>query len=436
MTPKGQGGLPQRFADAMGGLLGPHFPKELVLAVSGGGDSMAMLYLAAPWARVMGIRLFVCTVNHNLRLEASNEAALVAAACAELGLHHQVLDWHWDGQGNLQDAARKGRIDLIDRWRGAVQHVVVAHTLDDQAETFVMRLARGSGVDGLSGMSGKRALPRRNDRVPLHQHPNGPPWPPTRVGRGWVVRPLLGVRRAELRHYLKALHITYADDPSNDDPRFDRIKVRQAWDALAPLGLTPERLAGTAAQMARARDALQDAALVAHRACRAEDDQVSAQIDVVYDRDLFAQQRREIQLRLLTAALRFVAMADYPPRLSALENALDRALGGAATTLHGAYILPHKARLFICAEYEKVKDIRPVDGYWRDFYVGSMDVRALGRDGAAQIRDQTDLPARVLWPAPAVWDGDRVLATPRLGPNPHWYPASGGIGPEHFLTSH
>jgi len=436
VTPEGQGGLPQRFADAMGDLIGPHFPKDLILAVSGGGDSMAMLYLAAPWARVMGIHLYVCTVNHNLRPEAVDEAALVGDACAELGVFHQVLDWHWDGQGNLQDAARQGRLDAIQRWRGAVRHVVMAHTLDDQAETFVMRLARGSGVDGLSGMAPKRLLPARGQFQPLADHPDGPPQSDGADDEAWVLRPLLGVTREELRHFLKTLHIPYADDPSNDDARFDRIKVRQAWDSLEQLGLTRTRLAATAAQLSRAKDVLQDAALTAHRACLAQDEQYSTQFDVVYDRDLFAQERREIQLRLLAAALRFVSGAAYPPRLAALENALDRALGGAATTLHGGYVLPHKGHLFVCAEYEKVKDIRALDGYWRDFYVGGLDVRPLGQAGAAQIREQSALPARVLWPAPAVWEDDRVITTPRLGPNSVWFPDAGPRKLEQFLTAH
>ncbi|WP_147125713.1 tRNA lysidine(34) synthetase TilS [Shimia ponticola] len=420
----------------MGELLGPEFPKHLILAVSGGGDSMAMLYLAAPWARVMGIRLFVCTVNHNLRPEAAEEAALVAKACGELGLFHQVLDWHWDGQGNLQDAARQGRIDVIQRWRGSIEHVVMAHTLDDQAETFVMRLARGSGVDGLAGMAPKRALPMRGQFKPECQHPDGPPWSDSTEDHGWLVRPLLAVSRDDLRHYLKTLRIPFADDPSNDDTRFDRIKVRKAWADLERLGLTRERLAVTAGQMARAREVLENAALQAHQACLAKDEQYSTQFDVVYDRDLFAQQPREIQLRLLAAALRFVSGAGYPPRLSALENALERGLGGAATTLHGGYVLPQNACLFVCAEYEKVKDIRTVDGFWRHFFVGEKDVRPLGEAGAAQIRGLSRLPARVLWPAPAVWDGDRVLATPRLGPNAHWYPETGAAKPEHFLSAH
>ena len=154
----------QRFADSMGALLRPDFPEEIALAVSGGGDSMAMLYLAHNWTRIYGLRLSVVTVNHGLRPEAAEEAAMVAAECAALGWPHATLRWNWDGRGNVQDAARNARLDLIDGWRGTIRFVLMAHTLDDLAETFFMRLARGSGVEGLSAMSARREVAQEGER--------------------------------------------------------------------------------------------------------------------------------------------------------------------------------------------------------------------------------------------------------------------------------
>jgi tRNA(Ile)-lysidine synthase len=388
------GGLPRRFAEAMGALVGPDFPKAIGLAVSGGGDSMAMLHLAAGWARVYGIALRVVTVNHGLRPEAASEAALVASEARGLGLPHDTLRWDgWDGRGNLQDAARAARLRLIDGWRGDLTHVAFAHSRDDQAETFLLRLARGSGVDGLSAMA------------PLRLTESGMV----------VLRPLLDVTRAELRHYLTTLRIPFADDPTNDDPAYDRVRIRQAAGVLADLGLTTDRLAATARRMGRARAAL---------AARAAD--VAARVttvdrgDVVLDRDALSRVEADTALRLIAAAIRLVTSDPYRPRETALVDALDRALSGGAATLHGAILVPRGPRLWVAREHAAVAGLRagagePWDNRWRAGPGCPPDavVAALGPEGLPQVGDRDGLPVPVLLSAPAVWQGDRVLACPR-----------------------
>ena len=267
--------LDSHFAGVMGDLLGPEFPDEIGLAVSGGGDSMALLTLAHNWTRHMGVGLRVVTVDHGLRPESGAEAALVAAECAALGHRYDVLRWQgWDGSGNLQEAARTARLRLIGRWRGGLRHVLMAHTLDDQAETVLMRLARGSG---LAGMADRRFVPQA-----------------TEDGGFWLMRPLLTVRRAELRHYLTVLKGAWVEDPSNADRRFDRVRMRQALEVLAPLGLDAAALAETAGRMARAQAALRArAAEAATRAVRVQHG------DLLMDRDALAALEAETRLRLL-----------------------------------------------------------------------------------------------------------------------------------------
>ena len=178
-----------------------------------------MLTLAHNWTRVWGVRLRVVTVDHGLRPESADEAAMVAGECATLGWPHTTLRWHWDGAGNKMDAARRGRLALIDEWRGALSHVLMAHTRDDVAETFLMRLARGSGVDGLAAMSARRE-----------------------VGGMQVLRPCLDMGRAELRHYLTVLRTPWAEDPSNEDPAYGRVRMRRLLSELQAEGLGSDTL--------------------------------------------------------------------------------------------------------------------------------------------------------------------------------------------------
>lgn len=398
----------------MGALTGPDFPADLGLAVSGGGDSMAMLHLCAGWARVYGIRLRVVTVDHGLRPESAGEAALVAAECAILGLPHDTLLWQgWDGQGNLQDAARAARRDLIGRWRGPADHVLFAHTRDDQAETFLLRLRRGSGVDGLAAMRPSAGVP----------------------GQGWtILRPLLDVARAELRHYLHVLKIPFVDDPSNDNPRFDRVRMRALLGPLAEEGLTRDRLAETAARMARARVAL---GRRAHDVAQALERPGIAG-NVTLDRDGFAGIESETQLRIAAAALQFVSSDPYRPRESALEQAVDRWLSGGTATLHGGILIADGARLIVAREYGRQAAALVGglwDGRWRVTVPPHLTLRALGDSGVSQA-GRGEAPRAACLALPGLWEGERLVACPPLGvgEGSAFIHSPGGKFPERLLS--
>jgi tRNA(Ile)-lysidine synthase len=400
--------LNRRFAEEMGAFLGPDFPSDIGLAVSGGGDSMAMLHLAAPWARVMGIRLWVATIDHGLRAESAAEAALVAQACTDLGLSHSTLKWDgWDGKGNLQASARAARHDLLGRWRGSVQHIAFGHTEDDQAETVLMRLTRGSGVEGLSGMSARQTI---SDTAL-----------PNLDSSAWtLLRPLLPTTRAELRHYLRVLHIPYVDDPTNDDLTYDRVKARKVLDILAPLGLTAQTLAQTATRMARARTALEHRAADAAKLCIR-----AAHYDVQLDRDAFAAIDRDTQLRLLARALQMVASNPYRPRAAPLEDLLDRALAGGDGVLHGGHVLARRGTLWVIREFNAIASVSQPAGpctRWdtRILSCGpaieGLIIRALGEDGIAQLPERpADIPRAALRVTPAAFDHDTLMGCFRLG---------------------
>jgi len=197
----------------------------LALAVSGGPDSMAMLALAA--AACPGW-VIAATVDHRLRADSADEAAMVARWCAASGIPHRTLALEPLPAGNLHAEARAARYTALTDWatREGAQYLATAHHADDQAETFLMRANRGSGLAGLAGIR-----PRRRDRDLT------------------VIRPLLGWRRATLRAMAEAAGIPFVDDPSNDADRFDRTHLRRhlaAHDLLDPAALA--RSAGWCAE--------------------------------------------------------------------------------------------------------------------------------------------------------------------------------------------
>ena len=206
-------------------------PERLGLAVSGGPDSLALLLLAA--AALPG-RIAAATVDHGLRPESALEALHVEHICDSLGCPHSILNADVpDGRAGLQGEARLARYQALAGWaaREGVAHVATAHHADDQAETLLMRLQRGSGVAGLSGIR-----PLRRD------------------GALTILRPLLSWTKAELVHIVGNAGIEPADDPSNRDHRFDRAAMR-SFLAQNPQ-FEPHRLARTAAAAREAEEAL------------------------------------------------------------------------------------------------------------------------------------------------------------------------------------
>lgn len=205
-------------------------PGRIGVAVSGGPDSLALLLLANA---AFPDAVAAATVDHRLRPEAADEAAFVAGVSARLGVPHRTLTAEAAPVGNVQSAARALRYRLLGQWASdeGMDWLLTAHHADDQAETLLMRLLRGAGLSGLAGV---RAAPRIGDLA--------------------VARPLLGWRRAELAGVVAAAGLTAIDDPSNADPRYDRVRLR---DRLRDADwIEPPSLARSAAALAEASEAL------------------------------------------------------------------------------------------------------------------------------------------------------------------------------------
>jgi tRNA(Ile)-lysidine synthase len=300
------------------------------VAVSGGGDSLALLHLAARWAgAAKKTAPLVLVVDHGLRPGSAGQARGVAKAARALGLETLLLRWapQKSLKGGLEAAAREARYRLMGQAlrRARRTTLYVGHTEDDQAETFLLRLARGSGLDGLSAM---RALA---------------PFPHADFPELAVARPLLGFTRAELRGWLTARKLAWLEDPMNSDPRFDRVKVRRLAPALAEAGLGSGRIALAARHMAAAREALElVTGAVLERAVRPTPAD-SRQPGLLLDPAALAAAPRELSLRALAALLQRVSGRAYRPRFAALERLHGRiaaaTLGGGAT-LCGCSVRP------------------------------------------------------------------------------------------------
>jgi tRNA(Ile)-lysidine synthase len=318
----------------------------LVLAISGGPDSTALLYLMARWRAVRqpAPHLLAVSIDHGLRPEARHEAAAVKRLCKKLGVEHRTMRWRGAKPlTGIQEAARVARYRLL---RAAAQRakahcILTAHTLDDQAETVLFRMARGSGLAGICGMA--RTVPIDNlttgfgqpiDAVPAARDAEEPDQSVV------LVRPLLEVPKGRLIATLQEAGICYAEDPSNVDPRFARSRLRQLMPALADEGLTAQCLVRLARRVRRseaAHEAVVDWA--AKRLGLAADTR-----RVALNSADWSEFPAEIALRLLGRAIGTIGTEGPVEfgKLEALSEALDAAVAGGVPrfrrTLAGAMV--------------------------------------------------------------------------------------------------
>lgn len=252
--------------------------QKIGLGVSGGPDSMALLLLAAA-ARPGEIE--AATVDHGLRDGSAEEAAMVARTCAQLGIPHRTLTVEWEEKPKtrIQEQARVRRYAALAQWarEQGIKVLATGHHANDQAETLIMRLRRGAGLTGLAGM-------RHSVRVPGSDEA--------------LVRPLLGWRRETLEKLCQAAGITTARDPSNEDEKFERVRIRKALgDASSWLG--PRAISASASHLADADAALNWAASREwFRVAKVEDDKIILAVKEL---------PRELRRRLLSRAINMLA---------------------------------------------------------------------------------------------------------------------------------
>lgn len=391
--------------------LGPFEAKPLLaVAVSGGADSMALALLARDWARAGGGDVVALTVDHRLRKESGEEAAETGRRLAGLGILQHILVR--DGPApaaDIQAEARAARYELLGRFcrEQGILHLLVAHNQDDQAETLLLRLARGSGLDGLAAMA-----------------------PVSWRDFGRLLRPLLDIPHARLEATLKAAAIAWGEDPSNRNPAFARVRLRALAPALAAEGLDSPRLAATTLRLARAQDAIET--ILARAAIQVF---VHPAGFAVVPPALFRQQADEVGLRLLARLLMLAGGGRHTPRLDGLERLFARLRRGMErpATLAGATVTPSAQGLLFCREAGRIEAplalVPGADVLWdgrfrvrvgRDIAAG-LTLGALGtghgRRLVTALGHSSAIPAPARPGLPALFADGTVCAVPHLGYN-------------------
>jgi tRNA(Ile)-lysidine synthase len=379
---------------------------------------MALTLLAAKWAAKRQISFTALTVDHGLRSESKAEARQVGAWLAARDIPHKILTWRGSKPGsNVQAMARQARYQLLADWcrRHGVIDLLVAHHQEDQAETLMLRLMRGSGVDGLAAMM---PVARRNNIR--------------------LLRPLLGTPKSRLQASCKKFRQAWVDDPANQNDSFARVRVRKLMTDYAGDGLTAERLSATATRMAQAAAALDQAAQDLLAGAVRFYPEGYAEIDA----NRLPATPREIGLRTLARVLGAVGGGEYRPRYDRLNSIFDAVCShtlGRGRTLAGCHLMADKNLVRVMRENRHIEPLALKAGaalLWdgrfevrlgkvRGGNNTGLQVDALGRAKWSEVRAQINetgvdqrlprLPAKVRQCLPALWRGNELLAVPQLG---------------------
>ena len=211
-------------------------PKKILIALSGGVDSMALIYIAQEFCKNYNIELYSATINHNLRPESQEESQDIHSIMKESNIFHSVLEWEEGAniKSNIEAQAREARYSLLKEYavKNEIEVIITAHHLDDQIENFLIRLTRGSGIDGLASMQAIISL-EKNIKL---------------------FRPFLSLEKNILENYIAEKEIKYFEDKTNKNNKFLRNKVRNLLNNIENKELIDKRLTRTLNHLDRAKD--------------------------------------------------------------------------------------------------------------------------------------------------------------------------------------
>lgn len=391
---------------------------KIAVAVSGGADSMALVLLMHEYAQEMGREIVALTVDHGIRPESFAEAGQVGLWLAKYGIAHHIIKWQGQKTAtNLQMKARKARYELMADYcsENNIKFLATGHNLNDQAETVLMRLLRGSGVDGLAGMVLVKQIFDIN-----------------------VIRPLLSITHQNLQQFLRAKNQLWIEDPSNENVKFQRVAVRKLIQSFDDPQLLTKRLVDTAAHMARAKD------YISGQLAKNINEIVTYNEAGFYEIKLteFKSLHQEERYRVLAAALQKISGNVYRPRFENLQL-LDIKINNGqminSCTLYGCVIAQGKRKIDsnILYIYRELAAISPPlevqanteiiwDGRFLcqvgDIKPEALQIGALGASGYQQIYksdknllQHIKLPKKIIYTMPTLFTLEKPLATPHIG---------------------
>lgn len=388
----------------------------IVIAVSGGPDSLALLQLIADWKRRQRYEgeVHVATVDHGLRAQSAAEATFVAERAAALGLPHATLVWTGAKPATaIAKNARDARYALLaghaaNVSRGRSAAVATAHHANDQAETLLMRLARGSGIDGLAAMAPVRKLAAPNIDL---------------------VRPLLAIRKERLAKVVAALGLAAVDDPTNADETYERPRLRKLEPQLREAGLGADALALAARRLGDACAALEYA--YAHFEATLGLD-YHCEVFATLDRRAFDSAPAFLRQKLIERLIARFGGATPSPGLAEIEALAERAANALqlTATLGGACLTFGSTRIKVWRELGRIAAADAVlkpgsgvtwdDRFWIELAPGAREplvLKPLGREGFGQIKSclmPPGPPADAAAASPALWRGTELYAAPLL----------------------
>jgi tRNA(Ile)-lysidine synthase len=388
--------------------------SKVAIAISGGADSMALALLANNWAKYPIITL---TVDHKLRPESTNEAEQVSRWMNQKGIEHYILNWEGDKpKSNIQANARNARYELMTEFCkiNKIPNLLVAHNKQDQAETLLIRLMRGSGIEGLCGMSDQ-----------------------TTINEIKISRPLLNISKKDLKSYLREQKQGWIEDPSNKDEKYTRVQVRNFINNAEDSDLLIERLAKTTKTLAQSNSYIED--------------KISSELKQVCDIrsegycilaiNKFKALHKEAAYKILSKLIKLIGGDYYKPRFEKIVHLYNNIIHGEySATLGGCEIFASKKekeqnKLFIVKENIAPQHDLPLskisstkwdsrfkitfnEEFTNNFYVG-----ALGKDGFSTLLKkhkeikQISLPKKVIYTLPALKHLENIVAVPHI----HYY---------------